>query len=191
MLLASLDYIADKAGKLIRKYNTRNPYELCEELGIRIRYKDLGKDIKAYYFYQSRMRNVVLNTRLSEAILRVLVAHELGHDCLHKKIAMLRGFQEFDLFDMARPAEFEANIFAAEVLISDDEILELLNDEDKSFFSLAGELYIPAPLLDFKFRVLKHKGYRHKGYSIEPPLIANGDFLKNGIPGCYQEDDEC
>ena len=83
------------------------------------------------------------------------------------EIPTAASFQEIELFDMARPAEFEANIFAAEVLISDDEVLELLNDEYKSFFGVARELYVPAPLLDFKFRVLKHKGYR-----IEPPLIA-------------------
>ena len=183
--MATLDFISEKVDKLIRKHKTRNPYELCEELGIRLRYKDLGKDIKAYYFYQSRMRNIVLNTRLSKDILRILVAHELGHDRLHEKIAMLRGFQEIELFDMARPAEFEANIFAAEFLISDDEILHLFNDEDKSFFGMAMELYVPAPLLDFKFRVLKHKGYR-----IEPPLIANGDFLKSNLPEYFENGDE-
>ena len=173
MPMPSMDYIATVADRLIRKYKTRNPYEICEELGIRIRLKDLGTDIKAYYFYQSRIRNIVLNWRMSETMQRILTAHELGHDRLHKDIAMLRGFQEIELFDMARPAEFEANLFAAELLIDEHELLELLNDEDKSFFGVAQELYVPAPLLDFKFRALKHSGYH-----IEPPYIANGDFLK-------------
>ena len=43
---------------------------------------------------------------------------------------------------------------------------------------------MPAALLDFKFRVLKHKGYR-----IEAPYIAHGDFLKNEIEGCYVAED--
>jgi Zn-dependent peptidase ImmA (M78 family) len=113
-----------------------------------------------------------------------LVAHELGHDRLHKEIAMLKGFHEVELFDMERPAEYEANIFAAELLIKDDELLELLNDNDKSFFDVARELYVPAALLDFKFRVMKNKGYR-----IEAPYIANGDFLKNGIDNCFIEEE--
>lgn len=113
-----------------------------------------------------------------------MVAHELGHDRLHRDIAMLKGFQEVELFDMAKPAEYEANIFAAELLIDDKELLEILNDENASFFSAARELYVPAALLDFKFRVLKHKGYR-----IEAPYIAHGDFLKNDIDGCFDEDD--
>ena len=184
-MVSSMDYITRVANKLTRKYQTRDPYELSDALGVRIRLKDLGQDIKAYYFYQSRIRNIVLNTRVSEVVGRILVAHELGHDRLHKEIAMLKGFQELELFDHANPAEYEANLFAAELLIGDDELLELLNDEDLSFFGVASELYVPAELLDFKFRVLKHKGYR-----VNAPYIANGDFLKNDIAGCFDEDDD-
>lgn len=182
--MPSLDYIAREAQALVRKYKTRNPYQICDELGIRIRLKDLGTDIKAYYFYQSRIRNIVLNHRVSETIRRILVAHELGHDRLHRDMAMLKGFQEVELFDAAQPAEYEANIFAAELLIDDNEILTLLNDDDKSFFGVAKELYVPAALLDFKFRVLKHKGYR-----IEAPYIAHGNFMRNEIEGCYVAED--
>lgn len=89
----------------------------------------------------------------------------------------MRGFQELELFDTIIPTEYEANLFAAELIISDEEILELLNDRDKSFFSMAKELYVPAELLDFKFRVLKNKGLK-----IESPYIAQSNFLKNDIP---------
>jgi Zn-dependent peptidase ImmA (M78 family) len=99
-------------------------------------------------------------------------------------MAMLKGFQEIELFDKTIPAEYEANIFAAELMIADSELLELLNDEDKSFFDVARVLCVPAPLLDFKFRVFKNKGYR-----IEAPYIANGDFLKNSIDGCFDEEE--
>jgi len=180
----SIDYISRTVEKLSKKYETREPHELCDAIGVRIRLMDLGTDIKAYYFYHSRIRNIVLNSRVSEPIRRILVAHELGHDCLHKSIAMLKGFQEIELFDITRPAEYEANIFAAELLIEDKELLSLLNDEDKSFFDVARELGVPTALLDFKFRVLKHKGYR-----IEALYIANGDFLRNDINGCFDEEE--
>lgn len=181
--MAAIDYISDVAGGLARKYQTRDPFGICDALGIRIRYKDLGAGIKAYYFYQSRIRNIILNNRVSGIVRRILVAHELGHDRLHKEIAMLKGFREIELFDMARPAEYEANLFAAELLIDDKDLLELLNDEDMSFFGVARALYVPADLLDFKFRVMKHKGYR-----INAPYISDGNFLKNRIDGCYKED---
>ena len=178
--MSLIGYISRQAGALTRKYQTRDPYKICDALGVRIRYKDLGEDVKAFYFYQSRIRSIVLNTRVSDTVRRVLTAHELGHDRLHQEMAMLRGFQELELFDTVRTAEYEANLFAAELLIDDGELLALLNDESRSFFDAARALYIPAALLDFKFRVLKHKGYR-----VEAPFAARGDFLKNPIEGCY------
>lgn len=178
--MATIDYIVRIANGLSDKYHSRDPFYVCKELGIRLRYKDLGHEIKAFYFYQSRIRNIVLNTNVSEITSRILVAHELGHDRLHKNLAMLKGLQEIKLFDKAQPIEYEANLFAAEFLIEDNELLKLLNDKDKTFFDIAKELCIPADLLDFKFRVMKHKGYR-----VQAPYTAVGNFLKNSIDGCY------
>ena len=182
--MISIDYISGLADRLTRKYQTRDPFKICDALGVTIRYKDLGTDIKAFYYYKSRIRNIVLNFRVSETVQKVLVAHELGHDRLHQDIAMLRGFQEIGLFDHTiLPAEYEANLFAAELLIDDGELMELFNDEDKLFFGAAKELQIPAELLDFKFRVMKHKGYR-----INAQYMSNSNFLKNDIAGCFDQE---
>ena len=165
---------------LIRKYDTRNPFELCDELHIRIRYKDLGTVMKAYYFYQSRIKNIVLNNRSGKIVQKILCAHELGHALLHGELAAMRGFQELEMFDTTSRTEYEANLFAAELLIDDKELLDLLNDSNNSFFGVAKMLYVPAELLDFKFRILKNKGYH-----IEAPYIAQSDFLKGDLPECF------
>ena len=182
--MSTIGYITKTVEALSRKYHTRDPYELCDALGVRIRLKDLGTEIKAYYLCYARIHSIVLNSRVSEVVRRILVAHELGHDRLHKEIALLKGFQEVELFSMTLHTEYQANIFAAELLIDDKELLDLLSDDSMSFFSVARELYIPAGLLDFKYRILEHKGYR-----IEAPYIAYGDFLKNDIYGCYDENE--
>lgn len=174
--MVNAKYISEKVAKIVRKHDTRNPFIICKEMNIRIRYKDLGNSIKAFYFCQSRIKNIVINNRLNEAAQRILCAHELGHAILHGELATMRGFQEFELFDAIIPTEYEANLFAAELLIDDRILLELLNDSGKSFFSVATELYVPAELLDFKFRVLKNKGYR-----IESPIFSKANFLKNGF----------
>jgi len=75
--MLSIDQISKTVDKLTRKYQTRDLYELCDALDIQIRLKDLGTGIKAYYFYQSRVRNIVLNYRVAEHIRHILVAHEL------------------------------------------------------------------------------------------------------------------
>ena len=54
----------------------------------------------------------------------------------------------------------------------DEAVLEALND-DMFFFQAAKYLYVPSELLDFKFRILKRRGYK-----VESPLVSNGDFLK-------------
>lgn len=174
------DTISEKIDVLIRNHGTRNPFELCDDMNIRVRYKDLGTAVKAYYFYQSRIKNIVLNTRSGRIVKKILCAHELGHALLHGELAAMRGFQELEMFDMTSRTEYEANLFAAELLIDDNELLELLNDNEKSFFDVAKELYVPAELLDFKFRILKNKGYH-----LEAPFIAQSNFLKDNLPGCF------
>lgn len=69
--------------------------------------------------------------------------------------------------------EYEANIFAAEFLMDDEDFFEKLND-DISFFGVASLLQIPPELLDFKFRPMKRNGYK-----LDPPLMARTNFLRN------------
>ncbi|MCL1885956.1 MAG: ImmA/IrrE family metallo-endopeptidase [Dehalococcoidia bacterium] len=175
----SIDYIAGEAQKLTSQYQTRDPYKICAELGIKLRHKNLG-DLKAYYFFHVQIRSIVLNNRISDVLQRILVAHELGHDQLHKDVAMLEGFKETELFDITQPTEYEANLFAAELLIDDDELLELI-DDGKDYFSIASELCIPSDFLDFKLRILKHRGYR-----IKPLYIASGQTFK-GETDCFDK----
>lgn len=179
--MTKIEFIRVKVDRIIKKFDTRDPFDICRNMNIRIHYKDLGTAIKAYYFYQSRIKNIVINSRSGTIVRRILCAHELGHAILHGELAAMRGFQELELFDATMPAEYEANLFAAELIISDEDLLELLNEQDKSFFSIAKELYVPAELLDFKFRILKHKGLR-----IESPYITQADFLKKDIPVCFE-----
>lgn len=51
--------------------------------------------------------------------------------------------------------EDEANFFAAELLLEDEEVLECL--AEYSFFETAKQLYVPAALLDYKFSLLRAK----------------------------------
>ena len=101
-----------------------------------------------------------------------LYSHELGHCVLHADSAASAPFHEVTLFDNTDHKEYEANIFAAELLLPDEQVLALLND-DLFFFDVAKKLCVPFEMLDFKFRVLKRKGYK-----VESPVVSQGDFLK-------------
>lgn len=78
------------------------------------------------------------------------------------------------MFDQTSEFEKDANLFAAELLLEDKEVLEVLN-RDTTFFSAAAMLLVPAELLDFKFRVMKWKGFK----MIEPPINARSNFMRD------------
>lgn len=84
----------------------------------------------------------------------------------------MAAFHETVLFDTIDFREYEANIFASELLLTDDDVLDTLND-DMFFFQAASVLCVPSEILDFKFRVMKQKGYK-----LESPIVSSGDFLK-------------
>jgi Zn-dependent peptidase ImmA (M78 family) len=141
---------------------------------------------KGFYLSQSRVQVVTLNSDLPSFIQMIILIHELGHAVLHKKTCGLKAFHEFSLFDDTSRMEYEANIFLAEFMMNDTDVLELLN-EDMSFFDAAKQLCVPPELLDFKFRVLKRKGYM----VIDSPMNARSNFLKNNLGGDDSEYEPC
>jgi Zn-dependent peptidase ImmA (M78 family) len=158
---------------LIQKHKTRNPFEIADCLNINVLYRPLGK-LKGIYIYTRRSRYICINNELDSPAKRLVCAHEIGHDRFHRHLAILNPqAQELISYDMSSKPEREANIFAAEVLLPDDEVIKLINDADMNFFRAARELYVPPELMDFKFQILKNRGYR-----LEAPLNSTGDFLK-------------
>jgi Zn-dependent peptidase ImmA (M78 family) len=69
--------------------------------------------------------------------------------------------------------EQDANLFAAELLLEDEDILNALT-QNTTFFKAASSLYVPKELLEFKLRLLRWKGYQ----ITESPILAHNDFLK-------------
>ncbi len=70
--MKTAEHIIETVDKLVRKYHTRDPYELCQLLGIKIHYYDLQKKLKGFFYYQSRQKNIVIDHNVQ----RILVAHE-------------------------------------------------------------------------------------------------------------------
>lgn len=128
--------------------------------------------VKGFYFESHRIRTITVNSDLPEELQRIIAAHELGHAVLHRT-ERVHSFNELWLFDEAGAMEKEANLFAAELLIEDDEVLEVLR-EGSTFFAAAAMLRVPMELLDFKLRLMRDKGYEIG----EAPVRAESKFLK-------------
>lgn len=172
-----MENISETVAKVMRRYDERDPLRLCRAMGIKVLYFPLGKGkdcCKGFFMENCRIKTITINSELPSIIQKIILAHEIGHAVLHRNSTGIHAFHDYAMFDETSHLEYEANLFAAEYLLEDQDVFEALN-EDVSFFGAASMLRVPAELLDFKFRVMKRKGYK----LIDPPIMANSNFLRD------------
>lgn len=110
--------IRRRVNNLVNKWGTRDPKVLCRYLKITVIYRDLG-NIKGYYTKCLRRKFIFINENLDDFSKKLVLAHELGHALLHgKDVIMMK-----TCFCCCKDSlyEREANKFAAELLIVEDE----------------------------------------------------------------------
>lgn len=150
--------IKEKVEKLVKKYETRNPFILVKDLGISLYYKPLGQ-LEGFYTVILKKRVVVLNENLDENRKKLILAHELAHDQLHRKVR--KNLSEFltshHFFEASNAYEIEANIFAAHLLIEDGALNALLK-EGYTLKEVAKILEVDYNLMKIKARELKKEG---------------------------------
>ena len=96
--------------RLVRRYGTRDPFEIARLRHIILITEPLGS-IRGYYSCSYRHQVIHLNSNLEENQLRFTCAHELGHAILHPK-ANTPFLRQNTLFPISR-YEWEASRFAA------------------------------------------------------------------------------
>lgn len=134
------------AKKLIRRYDTSDPFKICKALNIQVFYTDLGKT-RGLYTYNKRNKFITINSSLAEEEYRIVCAHELGHAVLHRDSNRIY----MDSIMLTRPnvEENEANRFAAHLLIPDELLLEY-RDFGFSISQVASDLGLPVNILELK-----------------------------------------
>jgi len=163
--------IIEIATRLKEVYNTQNPFEIAENMGIIIWREHLG-NLKGLYKYNKKNRYIILNNNLNEIEQKIVCAHELGHDILHRNITVA-AFNEYTLVSDVGKREYEANLFACEILISDEQVIELI-DNSWTVSQMACYLHTDMHLL-----LIKLKGMKEKGYDVNVPLDYDSCFLKS------------
>jgi len=156
---------------LIREYGTRDPFQIAFLMDVAVKFintrrqKGLCAVFDGYPF-------IFINQNLSEQMQRMTCAHELGHILLHKDI--LAGnvpLLEYELFDIRNSTEYEANVFAADLLIDEDELQELVT-EGGDVVSIASALDINVNLL-----LIKLIEMRRDGKELQVPFTPERGFL--------------
>lgn len=164
------DAIVKKARRLVRCCGTTDPFRIAAEIGVKLHFSDLGA-VKGMYTYLKRNRFVVVNSSLDEYLQRIVCAHELGHDQFHRALAKNKWLQEFMIYDMNQRPEYEANIFASEMLLPDDKIL-YLTDNGLDIEQIAKTMCSDVNLIALKLATLSQQGYRFR------QIQYRSDFLK-------------
>ena len=155
--MSQLLRIAHLADSLAVRYGTRNPFHLADAMGVRVVSCPDFQKLEGMYKVILGERFVFLKGSLSRRRAGEILAHELGHDALHREMGEDNIVQEHFLVDMTAKPEYEANLFAAQLLVPEKELLSLLR-EGKSGREAAMSLRIHPTLVELKLRILKEKG---------------------------------
>lgn len=176
-------HIYDKVNRLVRKYKTRDPKTLIEALGIKIIY--LNSPDKLLGLYKIILRNRFIFIADNIGVLeKTVLAHELGHDQLHREYCINgANFHESRVFQSTSRFELEANIFAAHLLIPDEDVIQLIQYAS-SDRELAHELNVDINLLNLKISEMAKMNLLNVNQS--RILVPDSQFLKK-----YRPIEEC
>lgn len=100
----------------VKKFETRNPFRIADNLGVLYQFGDIG--CEGCYMYLKKHRYIFLNANLDGPEKEMVMAHELGHAILHRKENCY--FIRNKTFLSTAKIENEANAFAAELLVPDE-----------------------------------------------------------------------
>lgn len=131
-----------------RAYETSDPWKIAEALGIHIAILPLGNSL-GYYRCLKRIHWIFINEDImhDEALVKVVMAHELGHAVLHREENCC--FMAHKTLLLTSRIEREANLFAAELLISDDMLHEFSGYTQEQFSSCIG---YPKELVELRLK---------------------------------------
>lgn len=169
----SVNCIYDSVQSKIKKSRTRNPFTIAEDNGIMLIFDSNLNKMKGMYTIIKRNRIIIINDNMPERMQQIVCAHELGHDALHREFARNGGLREFMLYDMKSRPEYEANMFAVDLLLEDDDMMELAKD-GYDMQQVAGMLNTDINLVGLKMASMNYRGYDLR-IGIEP----RSDFLGN------------
>ena len=169
----STNYIYNNVQLRVRKSKTRIPFVIAEDNGIMLLFDANLKNLKGMYTIIKRNRIIIINDNMPEQMQNIVCAHELGHDALHRSFAKNGALQEFMLYDMKSRPEYEANMYAADLLLDDDEVMELAK-EGYDMQQVASILNTDINLVGLKMASMNYRGYDLR-IGIEP----RSDFLRS------------
>lgn len=113
--------IIESAKDITSTLGTNDPFVIAEFLGIPIVFREYGQGVKGYCIKIHDRIHIIINSRFDKRAQKIICAHELGHAILHTENltpVFTAAFHE----DGNSVLEHEANLFAASILIKEEEL---------------------------------------------------------------------
>lgn len=178
-----IKYIIKKAKQLLAEYHIRDMFELAKALGIEVYTVEelslfcdeivLGiEDPPAFYVVDGERRFCIIDNKFDRRIQEIILAHEIGHDQLHADTCEKVFFIEEAINCNSSRKEYEANLFAAALLIPDDEVLDMIFIRNYDAFQIAKIFDVDVSIISLKVEELMACGYKLS------PVPKNSDFIK-------------
>ena len=169
-----------KSAEEIAGISGRDPFAAAGDRDIYIDYVNGFTTLLGMYTVINDERHILLNPHMNSVTERIICAHELGHDVLHRtSIDRFKAYCDTGSCFRRTKMEYEANVFAAHLLIYGDELLETLA-ETGNVMTTAVKLNTELDLLLIKLDEMKRLGY-----NINVPLDVNRNFVRD------LDDDSC
>ena len=111
------------ADKIAKRHNTRDPFQIANDLGFITVYAPL-MEVRGFQQRILRRNLIYINSDLDEIQQRLVCAHELGHYFLHR--GTNRIFMDRNTDFVSQKIENEAHKFSVDLIYSDDTLKEFI-----------------------------------------------------------------
>lgn len=140
-----IEKIKQLVAKYKRKYGTSDPFIIADQLGVL--YQIGNTEYEGCYMFIGNHRYIFLSNQLEDAELQLVMAHELGHALLDRKVNCY--FIRNKTLLLNSRYERRANLFAAHLLIDDNKLHEFAGYTEDQFCNCTG---YPRELLELRLK---------------------------------------
>lgn len=168
--------------ELIKEFGTNDPFVIAQGLrkfnGKPIRIETSFVATKKQKGFCTRILNnyfIFVSQNLSEQMQRMVCGHELGHVLFHQdrlgydRQGKPQSLVEWELFDIKDNTEYEANLFAANLLIDTDELKDMIY-QGYDIVSIASAMNVNVNMMAIKIAETKFD-------DVTVPFIPKMNFL--------------
>jgi len=161
-----MHFIEKEAKRLIKKYKTNDPYEICSAMGIQYFHVDMGSDLNGFCCTDVGIKLIFINNSLPKFKQKLICLHELAHIIFHEnynyKFILEHTYFCLDRYDK------EVEFFVACFLIPD--VSSIFLYEGFTIDEIAYNLNVPKEYVELRVEYYKSKDC---GLGFEGKLFDN------------------